>query len=107
VKRSAIPFFLSSSAADDLNRETLYLLETAGEAISLRFLRAAEDTISLIADFPRLGTLCSSLASPASTLRWKPLTGRFARWLVFYRITPDRVEIVRILRGERTLQQLL
>jgi plasmid stabilization system protein ParE len=107
VKQPRLPCFVLPSAADDLNIEVSYLLETAGETVALRFSHAVEQSLNLIADFPQMGTLCSAFALPASSLRWKPLTNRFSRWLVFYRVTPDRIEIVRILGGERDLQSLL
>lgn len=107
MKPTRPSLLLSPPATEDLNIEILYLLETAGETIALRFLHAVEETLNLLADFPHLGTHCSSLAPPASSLRWKPLSGRFSRWLIFYHVNPDRIEITRILRGERNWQSLL
>ena len=45
--------------------------------------------------------------SAASSLRRRPVSGRFSRWLIFYRVTPNRIEIARIVRGERNWQALL
>jgi toxin ParE1/3/4 len=55
---------------------------------------AIENTITLLADFPGIGTPCPHLAPGLRRTLWR-------EYLIYYRPREDKVEIVRLLHGRR------
>lgn len=74
---------------------------------AVRFVEAAQATFEHISHassaYPRLGWGGPRVAS----LRWRPLTGAFNRYLVFYREDEDYVDIIRVLHSARNIEQIL
>ena len=59
-------------------------------------LTAIEQTIELLGEFPRIGTLCPQLAPGLRRTGWR-------EYLIYYRVGEDKVEIVRVLHGRRDI----
>ena len=94
-----------SDAVADFNAAIDYYLLEAGEAVAERFVSAVEATYAFIASAPgggstRLGELHGLPDMRSVNLRGFP-------YVVFYVERPDRVEIVRILHGQRDLEHAL
>ena len=56
-----------------------------------------EETIALLADFPKMGTPCPHLALNLRRCSWR-------EFLIYYRYLEDNVEIVRVLHGRRNVE---
>jgi toxin ParE1/3/4 len=93
-------------AIDDLEDQTLYYLENAGEEIASRFLSAAEETLERLLDLPLSGATRAYLNPSLEGLRMFPVRG-FERHVLFYRPTPEGLEFVRILHDARDLKTIL
>lgn len=73
---------------------------------ALRFVDAAEATFQLIARMPHLGTLYEPDDPTLPVLRFLPIA-KFRKYLIFYRPTPDGIEVVRVLHGARDIRGIL
>ena len=62
-----------------------------------RVVEAIEETISTLADFPKIGTPCPHLALSLRRCRWRA-------FLIYYRYAGHDVEIVRVLHGRRKIE---
>lgn len=99
-----VPYVLLPSADRDLDLQADYLAEEASIEIALRFLAAAHDTFCALASHPRMGWQ-PSLGPSLQSIRAFRVLG-FENILIFYRISDDVIEIVRILHGARDLKAL-
>ncbi len=72
----------------------------------LRFYDAAEAAFERLAETPGLGAVLS-YADPLITglRRWR--IPRFTNYLIFYRVTDEAIEIVRVLHGARDIERIL
>ena len=71
-----------------------------------RFLYSAEDAFRQIAKFPEIGRL-SGFSTPSLTgIRQYPIKG-FRRYIIFYQIYSDMVEVIRVLHGAQDLEFIL
>ena len=95
------------AAERDLASCAAYIAEDNLDA-ALRFIDAVEETVAALADNPLLGT-ATAFAHPELAGLRRRVVHRFKRYLIFYRseATPQTVEVVRILPGERDLPQAL
>lgn len=102
----ARPYRSTPAARADLEAITDYLNERNPIA-AIRFVEAAEAAFEQLgfagAAFPRLRSDHPRLAE----LRWRPLTGAFHRYLVFYRGSEESVDIVRVLHSARDIETVL
>lgn len=71
-----------------------------------RFLQAAERTFAQLALRPGIGAPHLSDDPAFRDVRICPIT-RFRSYLIFYRATDDRLEVLRILHGRRDTDHLL
>jgi toxin ParE1/3/4 len=69
-----------------------------------QFLEAAYDTFEFLARNPGVGRARSDLDFP-EIRSWR--VSGFRRYLIFYRVLPDRIQIWRVLHGARDLHQML
>ncbi len=93
-------------ATADLDDQTLYYLENAGEEVARRFLSAAEETLERLLDLPLLGATRTYLNPSLEGLRMFAVHG-FERHVLFYRPTPEGLEFVRMLHDARDLKAIL
>lgn len=79
----------------------------AGDALAFRFLSSVDSTIIRIAVRPDLGRK-RNFAKPAlQGLRSFAVAAPFERLLVFYRATPEVLQLWRLMHGARDLQRKL
>lgn len=79
-----------------------------GLALADRFLDAAAETFSDLAAMPQLGRAYPGRGRGTGhegLRRWR--INRFDVYAVFYRPTPDTVEILRVLHGKRDIEGIL
>src|SRR4051794_26040034 len=67
-----------------------------------RLLKSIDDTMELLAGFPKLGPQRDELAP---SLRSFPVS-RYTNYLIFYRIIQDGIEVIRVLHGARNLPEV-
>lgn len=71
-----------------------------------RFEAALRRECELLAAFPYLGRSRGFRAPELQGIRSRPLSG-FGSWLLFYKVTGDAIEVVRVLHGARDLPRAL
>jgi toxin ParE1/3/4 len=89
----------------DLIEQATYIAEDNLDA-SDRFLMAAEDTFNFLGTMPAIGRLSGFTHSRSVDVRQYAIKG-FKSFLVFYRVTDDGVDILRVLHGSRDVEALL
>jgi toxin ParE1/3/4 len=91
----------TSSAETELVSCADYLQSHSVEA-AIRFLDAFDKTVEFLKRSPLIGEVCP-YPNPLfeGTRVWR-IRG-FKNYLVFYRVLPDELEIVRVLHGSRDL----
>ena len=81
---------LSAEARDDLNSILLYTWQQWGEEQRDRYKATLDRALAALSDFPELGPQAPGFLSGC---RVRPV----GRHVLFYRITDDEIEVVRIL----------
>jgi toxin ParE1/3/4 len=71
-----------------------------------RFHAAAQETIKRLGENPRIGKLREFSIQRLRGIRSWPIRG-FENWLIFYRVLPDGIEILRVIHGARELDAVL
>ena len=88
----------AEETADYIARDSL--------AASLRFLGSLESTLADIAMSPQAGSHFESFHPDLMGIRFRRVR-KFPNYLIFYRVTTDSIEVIRILHGSRELGQQL
>jgi toxin ParE1/3/4 len=99
-----LPVRLRSAAENDVAEDARYLQEKSIEA-AIRFLDAFDAALQLIATSPGIGGTCRFQKPLFDNIRVWPV-GRFRNYLIFYRVLPDEIEVVRVLHGARDLTRI-
>jgi toxin ParE1/3/4 len=94
------------SAERDLIGCYAYLGEHASIATADRFLKAVETTLGLIAKSPGIGTPYPTSNPKLAKLRALRVS-KFKRYLLFYLVHDDQIELVRVLYGARNIRAIL
>ncbi|NJM47237.1 MAG: type II toxin-antitoxin system RelE/ParE family toxin [Alkalinema sp. RU_4_3] len=94
---------LSPEAQLDLMDFCDYLDESDPE-VSMRFFDAARSTFVEIARMPLIGQQYE-VGETQSLRKWR-IKG-FRRYLIFYRVKPETIEIVRLLHGSQDVDSIL
>lgn len=92
-------------ATADLEAQFEYLVQQ-NEAIALRFFDAARQTFADLARMPEMGRTYSGSGDRLQNLRQWKIKG-FKKFLIFYRVQPDAIEIVRVLNAAQDIQSIL
>ncbi|MBE9141077.1 type II toxin-antitoxin system RelE/ParE family toxin [Nodosilinea sp. LEGE 07088] len=71
-----------------------------------RFLHAAEATFQRIAELPNIGRLSGFSNLAIAQIRQYPIKG-FNKYIIFYQIHPETVEVIRVLHGAQNLEFIL
>jgi len=101
VKRS---ISLSPQADRDIDELFSYLAQDSLDA-AVRFLTGVQEAFELLSAMPEIGSL-QHFDNPALRgLRAWPVKD-FEKHLIFYRVTPRRIEIIRVLHASRDLEDL-
>jgi len=69
---------------------------------ALRFLDAADATFRDLLDFPGMGPVRDVGTERLGEMRSWAIRG-FANYLIFYTVTPEAIEIVRVLHGAQDI----
>ena len=94
-------------AEQDLIEIALYLAkETGSKVIALRFLEAAERTCTRLLEVPQIGSPCELLSPRLVRMRRWAIPG-FHNYFIFYRISVNGIEIIRVLHSARDISGTL
>jgi toxin ParE1/3/4 len=101
---------LKNQAERDLRQAATDLLARRNQDSAIRFLEAAEQSFDRLAQMPAIGKKCQTQHPHLADLRqWR--VKEFEDYLIFYRITEFRIEVLRVVHGARDLwsifQQLI
>ncbi|HEX3358631.1 MAG TPA: type II toxin-antitoxin system RelE/ParE family toxin [Tepidisphaeraceae bacterium] len=72
-----------------------------------RFIKIAEDSFKLLSEMPGIGRVWDTNNPRLAGTRLYPLPHGYRNYLVFYRIIPNGIEVIRVLQGARDLEDLL
>jgi toxin ParE1/3/4 len=81
----------------DVEEAMRYLKHEAGEQTAVRFFERVRQTLKQLSRQPEMGRPRLDL-EPAGIRSWR-VAKPFEKWLVFYRIVEDGLEILRIKHG--------
>lgn len=95
----------SPETLDDISEILDYFDENAGAAVALRFYEAVQKSISSIVETPGIGAL-RNFSRPALQGMRMLVMSDFPNHLIFYRESPEAIEIIRVLDGRRNLPTL-
>lgn len=73
--------------------------------MALRFYRSAEQAFQLIARRPGIGRRIPYRNSLLAETRMSVMKG-FPKHLIFYRISEDETEVIRVIHGARDIENL-
>ncbi|MFV8753850.1 type II toxin-antitoxin system RelE/ParE family toxin [Nannocystaceae bacterium ST9] len=96
---------LTPRAVEDLG-EVVEYLRALDPIVAVRFVESAEVTFDHLGHAPLAYPRYFSSLPRLVDLRWRPLTGSFDKYLVFYRVTGDVPIIVRIVHSARDLNRV-
>jgi toxin ParE1/3/4 len=99
-------YVVRPKADQDLDDQAYYLATQAGPGLGHRFLLAAHETFGLLASQPQIGWHSRLKHPHLASLRVFQVSG-FEKMLVFYKPTPNGVEILRVVHSSRNLRALL
>jgi len=80
-------------------------ISIGNEDMARRFFAAAETTFRDLIAMPGIGRRSQFRNARLRVLRSWRIRG-FENWLIFYRVTEEAVEVVRVLHGARDLEAL-
>ena len=75
-------------------------------AIGARFYSNLFETCDLLRQWPEMGMAYPARSSKLRDLRILPVKG-FKKYLVFYRVTPPSIIVVRVLHSARDIDKIL
>jgi toxin ParE1/3/4 len=99
-------FFIRQDADADLDEQADYYTRAENVELGLRFLEAAHETFRSLADRPAIGRARKFRNAKLSGARWHPIR-HFGDHLVFYRPSPEGIEVLRVVHGKRDLSRTL
>jgi toxin ParE1/3/4 len=90
----------------DLEQHFAFLAVEADIDTAKRFLSGVRQSCKTLQQNPEMGSPRTFSHSRLSGMRMWSVRG-FRRHLIFYRLTPEALEVVRILHGARDVESLL
>ena len=94
------------AARRDLIAQADYFDAQGGTALEDRFLKECDAGFERLSQFPESGTLVRHKHAKIEGCRFILVPG-FEKILIFYKVLPERIEIVRILHGARDIEEAL
>lgn len=92
---------LRQTAREDVIESYLFIGRDSPDAAE-RFLQAAEKSCDALADMPEIGHRWESEDQRLQDVRvWH--VQEFENWLIFYRVTENDVDILRVIHGARDI----
>jgi toxin ParE1/3/4 len=96
---------LKNQAERDLRQIAANILEYSGQDRAIQFLESSEASFDRLAQMPAIGKKCQLKHPRLNDLRqWRVKT--FEDYLIFYRITEVRVEVLRLVHGAKDLRHI-
>ena len=89
-------------ARKDIRDTAAHLLVEASEAVAVRFQAAVQNLTHTLAGMPGIGVPCPFRNPKLHDVRRLTVTG-FENWLLFYRDTEGRIDVIRVLHGARDI----
>jgi toxin ParE1/3/4 len=99
-----LPVFRERHAEVDLTEHVLHLLDE-NPAAAARFVDAIEAAFERLSEMPSLGVRRAFRNPRLRGMRMWPVPG-FEKYLIFYRVASERVEVIRVLHGARDIGRL-
>jgi toxin ParE1/3/4 len=93
-------------AWQDITETAEYLEAHSGIELAERYIDAVKETAESLLKMPMIGSPCRFERPELRDLRALQVN-RFERWLIFYLLIDDRVEIVRVLHGARDWKAII
>jgi toxin ParE1/3/4 len=91
----------------DVTNQFGWYFDEAGEELAWRFFYAADQTLLRLSRQPDLGRR-RRFRNPALQGLWSfPVAAPYHKFLIFYRVTNDRLEAWRLMHGARDLPRRL
>ncbi len=100
------PVNLCAHAEQDIDSAARYYDQEGSLALGLRFYDSVEGGLLQISRNPEIGSLRHSNNATLAGVRYWPVPS-FENHLIFYRVTPEAVDVLRVLHGARDLFALL
>ena len=95
---------ISPTADSDLNEISQYLaVEQDNPEAADRVIRAVMDTLLLLPNFPRLGTVCHEFSDLFPNLQSITVEG----YLLYYRRNEEMIDVIRIVSSRRERRRAL
>ncbi len=94
-----------SAANSDIDKALNYYSNEAGTELALRFMAALQQTLRVLSENPRIGTLIEFKNTKLEGIRRWSVQG-FKSYLIFYRIVAGIIEVVRLLHAKRDLDSI-
>jgi toxin ParE1/3/4 len=95
---------LTPQAREDIKQIATYIKEDSPQS-SLAFRHTLENIYEVLLELPEIGTARNFHNPEMKGLRMLPVR-KFTKYLIFYRSTPEGLEIVRVIHGARDLPSL-
>jgi toxin ParE1/3/4 len=95
---------LKPQAREDIKQIAAYIKEDSPQS-STAFRQTLENIYELLLELPEIGTARNFHNPEMTGLRMLPVR-KFDMYLIFYRSTPEGLEIVRVVHGARDLPSL-
>ena len=99
------PVVLERLAEQDLEGHVDYIAADRTSA-AVRFIDAAEAAFARLAKMPRIGAPRKFRNPRLDGIRCWPIPD-FEKYLVFYRVTGEEVQVLRVLHGARDIASIL
>ena len=95
------------AAKRDLVAQWVWYAENSEIEVADRFLEAVENTLSVLAAHPQIGSECGLTKTVLRGIRRCPVADGFENMLLFYSPLEDGVDLLRVVHGRRDWERLL
>jgi toxin ParE1/3/4 len=97
---------ITPQAERDIDNEVVYLATESDVSVGFCFFDAVHATFQALLDMPGMGKV-RPVGNPciADIRQW--VVSGFGKYLIFYRIVSDGIEIIRVLHGARDIDRIL
>ncbi len=92
-------------AESDLLDQIEYIRQE-NEPAAVRFVDAMEHSLRRLSEMPEIGSLCNFENPRLKNIRVWPIKG-FEKYLIFYRVTDNALQVLRVLHGARDIANIL
>ena len=95
----SLPILPSAAATNDITELYCFFIEQDTN-LGERFLECLNETYEMIGNMPELGELYRFRDPAMKNARIRSVK-KFSNYLIFYRVEPNKIEILRVLHGAR------